>query len=141
MNGRGQRIRTLLLLAALFAGCRAEPLPEIHAGTTKDVALVALIATPDAWHGKHVRVVGFYHSGLEESGLYMHQADFNEAITKNAIWLDMAKENRDLSGRYVLVEGVFDADYEGHLSLYSGTLRDVRRMEARTPERRPEGGR
>jgi hypothetical protein len=30
---------------------------------------------------------------------------------------------------YVLVEGVFDKDNLGHLQLYSGTLRNVSRLE------------
>jgi hypothetical protein len=94
--------------------------------------LAELIANPRQHHGQRVRVVGFCHLAFEDNGLYIQGADFFQRVWKHGVWLDVedSPEHRLLCDGYVLVEGTFNAERQGHLSMWSGELGDVTRMEA-----------
>jgi hypothetical protein len=130
----------VICAAILLMACTSEePLPPVHASEPKDVSLVQLVANPSEWHGKLVRVIGFCHLEFEGDVLYLHRQDFEQAILKNGVWLELPAtgpgSHQDLSDQYVLVEAVFDADDRGHLGANSGALKSVRRIE-RWPSRR-----
>jgi hypothetical protein len=95
------------------------------------ISLIHLIQHPDVYHQKPVRVIGYASLKFEAKALYISREDYQNAITKNAIWLDiqLTDETAKYHQMYVLVEGVFDKDNLGHLQLYSGTLRNVSRLE------------
>lgn len=95
------------------------------------VSLIHLIQHPETYHHKQVRVVGVASLKFEGKALYVSKEDFDHAITKNAVWLDVelndnVKKNH---GKYVMVEGVFDESKKGHLKLYSGSITDIKRIE------------
>jgi len=98
-------------------------------------SVIRLIGCPEELRGHSVRVIGYCVLRFEGRAIYLAEADFLNAVTKNALWLDvdLKPEYTKLDGQYVLVEGTFDSDNRGHLQLYSGTVRDVKRMEAWTP--------
>jgi hypothetical protein len=110
-------------------------MPTVRAAEPLDVSLLQLIARPEQYNGKRVRVIGFCHLEFEGNGLYVHGEDYERAIYKNGIWLDVGPEKQGFSDEYVLVEGTFDARMKGHLSLFSGSLRAVTRMD-RWPSRK-----
>jgi hypothetical protein len=120
-------------IACLAACSRAEPLPQIHASEPQDVSVIQLIANAPQWHGKLVRVIGFCRLEFEGNALYLHQEDFERSISKNGIWLELGwpvpEKYRTLTDEYVLVEAVFDAQGQGHMGMFSGLLRDIRRLE------------
>jgi hypothetical protein len=103
-----------------------------------DVSLIQLIATPLDFDGRLVRVIGYCHLEFEGDALYVHQQDFERAISKNGVWLDLPASptaDRDtLSDEYVLVEAIFSAKDHGHLGSFSGTLTEVQRIH-RWPDR------
>jgi hypothetical protein len=94
-------------------------------------SVIHLIQHPSDYHGKKVRLMGFCVVEFEGKAIYVSEEDHRTAVTKNAIWLEVAlsAENRALSGKVDLVEGTFDADSKGHLGMYSGTVREVERFE------------
>lgn len=94
------------------------------------VSLIQLIANPDVYHGKRVRLIGFCHFEFEGNALYLHKEDFDNHILQNAVWLD-ADMNKfgKTNNMYVVVEAVFDGNAKGHKGLFSGMLRDVRRLQ------------
>lgn len=94
-----------------------------------DVSLLQLIANPRDYDGELVRVIGFCRLEFEGNALYLHREDYEHGISKNAIWLDVERPASGLSNQYVLVEGVFDAGHNGHMSMFSGSLGKIRRME------------
>jgi hypothetical protein len=55
---------------------------------------------------------------FEAKAIYVSQEDYESAITKNAVWIDVA-----------LSKAVFDKDNLGHSRLYSGTLKNVNGLE------------
>jgi len=100
----------------------------------RDISLINLIATPERFDGKRVRLVGFLRIEFEGNALYLHEEDLRQGITDNAVWIDLPKGTdrkhyAPLSDHYVLVEGRFEANLRGHLNLFSGTITDVTRLE------------
>ena len=99
----------------------------------KAVSLVQLIANPSEYNGTLVRVIGYCRLEFEGDALYLHREDFEYGITKNAVWLDVesliSTHHRDLSGGYVIVEGAFDSQDKGHMDLFSGCLKKIKRFE------------
>lgn len=102
-----------------------------------DVSIINLITTPKDFNKKHIRLEGVLEWGFESCGIYLTIDDYNYGITKNAVWLDIddemyAQRNDELNkmnGKYVIVEGVFNSDENGHFDMYSGSIENVTRLE------------
>ena len=118
-------------LISLFVVLLASTTP-IRADEPIEVSIIQLIATPDKFHGKFIRVIGYLHLSFEGSSLYLHTEDYLAAITKNGIWFDdtleTVKKPQDFTDQYVLVEGTFDSKRHGHLGMWSGAISDVKRV-------------
>lgn len=95
------------------------------------ISLIQLIQHPGAYHLKQVRVIGYVSLEFEGKAIYINKEDYENAITKNAIWLDieLTGEVRKNDKHCVLIEGTFDKDKLGHLKMYSGTIEDIKRIE------------
>lgn len=102
------------------------------------IALMHLIQHPEKYHGKKVRVIGFAALEFEHKALYVSKEDYDNAITKNGVWinLEINEDNKTYNKKYVLVEGTFDKDNLGHLKMFSGTLRNIERIEIWSKEKK-----
>jgi hypothetical protein len=113
-------------VVAAFASARAE------ADMPKDVSIVQLLATPEKFDGKLVRVFGFLRLAFEGDALYLHREDDTQGLTRNALWVDrteaMEREQEKLNAHYVLIEATFDAEDTGHMGLFGGALKKVTRV-------------
>lgn len=136
----------LVLLTALIVGLLAALYQSrfaFHAlGTSgrlkvESVSLINLIATPERYHGKWVRVEGICNFEFEGNALYLSRDDRRHGFTKNAIWASwdtLGAEPYDprfmfkFDGRHVLVEGYFDMRDHGHMGLFSGAITNVTRL-------------
>jgi hypothetical protein len=119
------RLVTLLILsfAASHTAMALQPM---------DVSLIQLIATPEKYQGQRVRIRAFLRIEFEGNAVYLHKEDYEKAIHRNGLWIDLPKgisSSKGLSSQYVLAEGVFDGNRKGHLDLWSGTISDVTRLE------------
>jgi len=131
-------------LALLLAGCAAQaqdeaPYPpesrcEQVAGdgscTIYGVSLVELIADPQTWDGRRVRVVGYLNLEFEGDAIYLHQEDHAHSIHSNGLWVGFASDTPRqpaCNRRYVLIEGTFSARHTGHMGLWSGAILDIDR--------------
>ena len=100
-----------------------------------EVSMISLIANPEKYDGKLVRVVGVGRIEFEGNSLYFSKADHDNNITKNALWMNpdyealQAEENelQKLNGKYVLIEGVFNSGNQGHFGMYSGAVERITR--------------
>ena len=128
-------LRLLAVLApiALLAGLGATRAAGAQESEPVTVSLVQLIATPERYDGKRVLVDGFVWLEFEGDAVYLHKDDYEHALYKNGLWLDVPeryeKQRRTLRGRYALVVARFDAGSKGHFGMWSGGLRDVERLE------------
>ena len=145
------RIRSGFICVAFFAilVCSGDnvPLSQVHAQTAKEpqeVSLVQLIANPNQYDGKLVRVIGFCRLEFEGNALYLHREDFEMHIHKNGIWLQAGwpvPENLvEMSDEYVIVEAVFSAERKGHFGMWSGSLEQVTRLDRWGPRSEIERG-
>jgi hypothetical protein len=103
-------------------GCTSKRIPL--------VSLVALIANPELYHGKRVRVNGFLVLENDGQAIYLNRDDYDNLITKNAVWIKVGREGLNhirkhirSKWRYCALEGVFDAQDNGNLDLWSGSLK------------------
>ena len=94
------------------------------------VSLIHVIQNPEQYADKEIRVIGVANVKFEVTGLYVSEEDLRNSVTKNGVWITIpiSDENRKLHGKYVLVEGVFDPTTKGHLGMWSGTIKDVKRL-------------
>lgn len=95
------------------------------------VSLIQLIANPEKFHGKYVRVVGFVNLEFEGDAIYLHEDDYKYGLTKNGLWLTLSGEQdiRKFDRKYVLVQGTFNAKDQGHGDLFSGAVENIKRFE------------
>lgn len=115
-----------ILVAALFV-------VPVRAGQPINVTLVQLIATPEKFDGKLIRVIGFLEIEFEGNVLYLHREDYENAILGDGICVEvtpeMTQNSKSLSKNYVLIEGVFSARERCHLDMWSGSLKNIRRVQ------------
>jgi hypothetical protein len=104
-------------------------------------SLVELIARPELYNGKRVRVIGFVNFEFEGNGLYISKEDWQQSIARNGLWIDppsgfeadSGPSKRQPNQRYVLVEGTFNARHLGHMGMWSGAIEHVTRLEQWPP--------
>ncbi len=116
---------------AQMKGYFPKPVPD---DTAQDVSIVQLIAEPQKYNGKRVRLVGFVRIEFEGNAIYLHREDFQFGITKNGLWVDiprdMTKQQQEaVNMHYVICAGVFQASNHGHMGMYSGAIEDVGRLQ------------
>lgn len=95
------------------------------------VSLVQLIANPEDYDGKFIRVIGFFRMEFEGDAIYLHQEDYKHALTCNGLWIDVTDDIRnrqaEFDQKYVLVEGTFNAKGKGHMGMWSGAIEKISR--------------
>ena len=134
-------MKTLIALLFAFVPLVAESQPWTRGAPpppsgpeARAVSMIQLIATPERYEGRLVRLAGVFQFGMEESALYLHREDADLLNGENGVWIDgkeglTEKDYQALSGSYVLVEGVFTSKSRGHMGMFAGELRPVRRLE------------
>jgi hypothetical protein len=104
------------------------------------ISLIALLAAPERFDGRKVRVSGFVSLRFEDFGLHLDASAYNAGLNKNALWLQKpdwltSPAERRLNRRYGEVAGTFEASVHGrcerlmHCSHFSGSLTDIRRIQ------------
>jgi hypothetical protein len=98
-----------------------------------NVTLVQLIASPEKFDGKLIRVIGFLRLEFEGNVLYLHREDYEHAILGDGVWVDVTPEitklRNTLNMHYVLLEGIFNSNDRGHMGMWSGAMKKIRRAE------------
>src|SRR5262249_34050359 len=104
-----QVLLPILLLTTLFPTPREMKPPK---DDFVAVSLVQLIATPEAFDGKLVSVIGFLRLDSEDSRLYLAESDYLHNIPYNGVWVEMTITSRTfekIDSTYVHVVGTFRA--------------------------------
>ncbi|MDN5287015.1 MAG: hypothetical protein JWR38_3289 [Mucilaginibacter sp.] len=139
----------LLPIICLTIACNQQPKNSIHTTLPKgdsvvlyqdpEVSLISLIANPDRYKGKKIRVIGYLHLEFEGNGLYLHKEDYDRAISKNSIWVSVGPKHPEVSSlkqysdHYVIIEGTYDSHMNGHMAMNSGSIKDVTRLDIWDP--------
>jgi hypothetical protein len=133
------RLALLALLCALVPRADAQwrvPLncdvPE-HNGDCAlyGLSMLQLLANPEKYDGAHVRVVGYIHFDSENGAIYLHKEDEERHLFKNGSWVALAPgvSFEECQDSYVVIEGVYRARTEGHMSLWSGAVTHITRCQ------------
>ena len=102
-----------------------------------DVSIINLIATPEKYHSKRVRVIGVGHLEFEWNAVYLSRDDYQNDVDRNGLWLVLGEratpyeEAQKFNGKYVIIEGTFDKNYTGHMGLWSGAITNITRYDLR----------
>lgn len=100
----------------------------------ENVTMIELIATPEKYDGKLVRVKGVGNLEFEENCIYLSKED-RKYGTDNCIWIGLGKratpyeEAIKYNGEYVILEGIFDKDDCGHMNMFCGSIKSISRYE------------
>jgi hypothetical protein len=109
----------------------------------QSVSLIQLIATPEKYNGKFVRVEGYLHYKFEDSALYFTKDHADRLDGRNALWVSYASSEtiqlqpKEKDGikyfdcEWALLEGIFkyESDHgHGHMGMFSGELKNVTRV-------------
>jgi len=93
------------------------------------VSMIQLIATPERFEGRLVRVAGFCRLEFEGNALYLNREDYEAVLVTNGLLLDIAgtslERNKSLSNRYVIVEGRFRARPVDSIGTFPGSIEHV----------------
>ena len=91
-------------------------------------SFVYLLAHPEQFEGRRIRIIGYLNLEFEGNAVYMHREDFQRSLSKNGFWVSFRKGvdiPGDVSGSYVQLEGTFTSKSAGHLGLWSGEISDI----------------
>lgn len=108
----------------------------------EQLPLVRLVVSPEKYHGKRVRVIGFVRLEFEGNAIYTHKEDYQHALIGNGAWINVpatsdAKGYKNRNMKYCLIEGTFDAKNRGHLGLWSGSIKNISRFEVWSDPAKP----
>lgn len=122
-----------LLAALVTAGLGLAPSAPLHAADASELSLIRLIATPEQYAGRRVRVIGYVQLQFESNAVYLSADDADHSITKNGLWLEVPEEMAAQADRYdgfiCIIEGTFNASNHGHMGLWSGALEQLTRLD------------
>ena len=99
------------------------------------VSMLTLLANPEKYDGKVVRVEGVGRLEFENTNLYVNLESQTEGIFRDTIWLVVelsSEECQDmigLNGQYVTVEGIYNMKNKGHFDGSNGAIENITRYE------------
>ena len=131
--------RRLTILALLVVGSTGVPVTQgtqAQVSELQNVSMVQLLATPERFHGKKIRVVGWRVWALEESVVYLHSEDAE--YRTNRIWLNLdtkAAKQFATAPNYghCVIEGEFDAREGNAYSFTPTSIKNITRIERVRP--------
>ena len=125
----------LSLTACLALSARAQEIGLVNRESVT-TSLVAILATPFAYHERAVRTYGVIYEVQGEVALFLNKEHGEHFISPNALWVEFTNSEisieqvRNLHGEYVIIEGYIDAEDKGSMGIFSATLKRVNRIRA-----------
>ncbi|MGN6181494.1 MAG: hypothetical protein ACTHNW_20090 [Mucilaginibacter sp.] len=134
------KILWYLLALILITGCETPPARKNleSLNVTKPIydkraSIINLVATPERYDKKVVRVVGFLNLEFEANAIYLNKEDCSLGIDKNAVWIDTnnidSADYHHCNHQYVILEGTFIMANKGHRDSYSGAITKITRID------------
>jgi hypothetical protein len=127
-----------------FADCGRSSQPQTQRSypshETIDVGMVALLAVPEKYERKLVRIIGFVCIEFEGDALYLHEEDYRYGLTKDSFVLHLTdaqqKQFKNMSLKYVLIEGTLNANGPERND-WAGAIENITRFEIWPADRGP----
>jgi hypothetical protein len=115
----------------IFSGCVFAHADDVNSNIAPlNLSIINLIATPEKYDNKIVRVIGFLNLEPEGNALYFHREDYVRVLKQNSIpiAIEINSETKKFSGKYVLVEGVFHSVNDPYYIIASGYIQEIQRL-------------
>lgn len=128
-------VSCVMIISELSEGGTFSAKPGESQPTAIDVSIISLITNPKKYDGKLVKVSGVGCIEADGNALYLSKEDYKYIVQKNAVFLDFtnAAVNKDdamkLNGKYVYIEGIFNADNNGVSDLYTGAIENIKKYD------------
>jgi hypothetical protein len=132
-------MKHLMLLLCLVASLvRADETPI-------ETSMEQLLASPEKFQGKRVRVCGYLHLKFEDRAIYLTKDDADNHRTKAAFWISfeakvelLGEDTRktklpDFDDAFVQLDGTFDTGVKGHLGAFAGGIDQITRLYEPVP--------
>lgn len=126
---------SVFLVAALFFVSLRLFQKHFEKSALQEVTIIQLLASPEKYDGKRVRVIAVGNLEFEGDGLYLGKEDLLY-YTGNCIWLDFVgntiipyEEIKQYNGKYVIVEGIFHKDDFISTNGFHGKITDITRYD------------
>src|SRR6266481_3877422 len=111
------------------------PTATVAAQPIIDVSMKQLLDNPKQYDSKPIRVVGFVYLEFE-GNIISEGPDKRYSRPVRDVWLDVDSTVRNdhakYHEKYVLVEGTFNSNHQGHMNLSTGTIENIKRFELAT---------
>ena len=91
--------------------------------------MISLVANPDRYDGKRLRLIGYLHLEFEGDELCPTAEIQRARDASSCIWIDATPQMTPLSDQYVIVEGQFSSWDHGHMGRFSGAIQNVTRAQ------------
>jgi hypothetical protein len=97
-------------------------------------SLAPLLKTPQRYDKKYVRVAGYLNLEFEGNALYLQKRDYDQHTIGKCFWVNFSdqlikdKQLASYSGRYVILDGVFDMASKGHMGVFAGEIQQINRL-------------
>jgi hypothetical protein len=98
-----------------------------------ETTMTGLIATPDRYSDRRVRVIGYLHLEFEGDELCPTAEVRRIKDSRSCVWIEPPPGSTRLSDHYVLIEGRFSSKDRGHLGMFGGTIADITRADVWEP--------
>lgn len=129
-NGIAMMFRSIALVTISISICSQGSMAQ-DKDASISLSIVSLLANPEKYNGKRVRVVGYVKIEEEATAIYFHKEDRLHSIYKNGLALHLRKSDLEnskrINGNYSLIEGIFDVN-TGHMGLFGGSIHSVQRV-------------
>ncbi|NMH26508.1 hypothetical protein [Flavobacterium silvaticum] len=143
------KIILLSLLISTVSACMQKENSKANAGKQKtvdkddfhidnyNISMIRLIANPEEYHGKEIRVQGYLNLQFEGDAIYLHEDDYKNAIFKNSFWVEFSNEvltqnpTDGINNQYVTIVGTFDMNSRGHMGVFAGTIKNITEIYSR----------
>jgi hypothetical protein len=115
----------------IFSGCVFAHADNVNSNIAPlNLSIINLIATPEKYDNKIVRVIGFLNLEPEGNALYLHSEDYAKALKQNCIpiTIEINSETKKFSGKYVLIEGLFRSINDPRYIIASGYIEKIQRL-------------
>jgi hypothetical protein len=129
--------RSLLgvVIVSICVAASGQDRPPARAASAQPVfvSMVSLLASPQKYDGKFIRVMGFLGLEPESRALYLHEEDYEYGLTKNSFAVKLKEKQeekaRAFHKKYVIVEGIFSANGPDAREMTSGAIFNISRLE------------
>lgn len=131
MTNKVLKIVIIVFFYISIVGCKSPSNQSVPLNNLNDTSIISVIANPNAFHKKIIKVKGYFTMETEGQAIYFSKNDYEKAIFKNALYLYISYDSMKQMGieqpykGYVEIEGTFNKNSLGSYNFYSGGIENI----------------